>query len=789
MKEQNQFKICNKNYGPKMRWWLPGAFLDDEELGKEIRDMAEAGYKGAEILYFMGIPSEEVNPESYSEYYFGSKQWNDRMKHALRKAIELDFQLDFTVGPLWPIATPAISDENDYRNSWGLHVATIDLENDSFSGALPVSDTIDQEKPYQFVAAAITKKMDKDSDIYQLDSSMNITEHVNVSNMQLSFSLSQILKEQKKEGLLADGTWTIFAYYAQQTGQKNDSSGTRVIDHLSKAATQAVLTYWEDTLMGDPEIRALYEKNAGNLFCDSIEVNATMLGGMYGAKPLPVILWTPTFLETFQEKRGYDLIPYLQCIYIEGLFQITENKNLDKAAKYRFQEEFVNRQIQNDYYQTITEMINENHITLLKEWANSHNMQLRYQIYGLPTEMTSSLHHVDVPESESLGFADRIEDNLLLAGAVHMEKKPVYSYELGAQPGRAYEHMWTKENGLLWQMHQAMAAGINQVVLHGMSYNTQSVIGPVKPMFQWPGLSLMGTMFSNEWGDRQPIWEHASMMTEYITRLQWVLRQGKPRVDLAIFRQEYDGVNYAMNHDISAFSVAGYSYEFVSSFLLSEGSELVTKEEDQAVWDKDGAAYKALIVDYQRNKEKNTLQQPFLTLQDMKSFIQLAKDGLAIFWTIGEPQFSAFYQNSEEIEEMKKIYQMLLQFSTVYEIDRDSLISEMQNRGIQAARIPEQASNIIHVRRNEEGLDYYYLYNQSKTETVKEEFTLTGKGKPYLLNCWNGEEQEIEQFTTDGSRITLQMTFAPNEGSNTCLRKAEWNIHYGTLGFCNTQGN
>ena len=762
MKEIHQCNFNNLECRPKMRWWLPGAFIDDNEIEKEIRDMKKAGFGGAEILYFMAIPTKEVMPESYSEYYFGSKQWNDRMKHALKTAIEVDFKLDFTVGPLWPIATPAICEENDERTSWGLHVGTIDF-NGNFEGSLPIPETLEQGKLNHIVAASIARKVEANGNLYQLESGMNIIESIQLEDRKVKIELSELLKNANKEHILVEGTWTLFVYYAQQTGQKNDSSATLVVDHLSKDAALAVINYWEEVLMGDEELRTLYETNGGDLFCDSIEVNATMLGGMYDAKPLPVILWTPKFLELFQLKRGYDLAPYLPCLFIEGLYQHTSNRNLDRASKYCFQEESVNRQIQNDYYQTITELINENHIAILKQWANGHNMKLRYQIYGLTTEMTSSLHEVDVPESESLGFADCIESNLLLAGAVHMERKPVYSYELGAQHGKAFEHMWTKEKGLLWQMHQAMAGGINQVILHGMSYNSKSVIGPVEPIFKWPGLSLMGTAFSNEWGDRQPLWEHVTMMTSYISRLQWMLRQGNPKVDLAICRQEYDGVNYTMEQGISPFTRAGYSYEYISHFLLSEYSDFVTGENGQYLWNRDGAAYKALIVDYQKNREKDTLQQPFLTLSDMNNMLKLAEKGLPIFWTIGEPQFSSSYQKHDEIDRMKKIYQTLIQHPAVYVVSNNNLIQSLMNNKILPDRSPDTDSDIIHVHRSCQGMEYYYLYNQSKTKMVNETFTLLGEGKPYLLNCWNGDIQEIKQDTIDGNRVRLQLSLNPNE--------------------------
>ena len=748
---------------PKIRWWLPGAFMEKEELEQEIDDLVAAGYGGAEILYFMGIPSNDINPKAYHEYYFGSDKWNDLMKHALKKAIELNFKLDFTVGPLWPIASPAIPTIDDERASWGLHIGTTSFAN-TYCGELPSSDTIDKSRAYKIAGASIAKRVQKESNVYLLNSARVVTQHMNTRNNTIDINLRELMKED--DDLIQSSTdeWTLFVFYEQTSGQMNDSSGTPVIDHLSKTAAGAIIDYWENVLMRDEELRQLYEENGGDLFCDSIEVNASMLGGMYHAKPLPVILWSPAFLETFQTRRGYDLTPFLPCLFIEGLYQHSAVRNVDQKAKYEFDGTHVNVQIQNDFYQTITDMINENHIKPLKEWVNRHNMKLRYQVYGLPTQMCSSLHYVDVPESESLGFQDNIDSCLLLAGAVHVEKKEVYSYELGAIQGLAYKQMWTGSKGLIWQLHQAMAAGVNQVVLHGKSYNTKSVIGPVEPIFKWPGLSMMGTAYSNEWGNRQPIWEHSGMMTSYISRLQWLLRQGTPRVDLAVYRQEFDGVNYSMPQEINPLSMSGYSYEYLSTYLLTRIDSEVTKEQGKVIWDKEGAAYKALIIDYQRNRETNWLQQPRLSLEAMESFVKLAEKEFPIFWGIGEPDYNSSYQRANDLPRMREAYQQLLRYPNVYTFHgTEDIIQQLSQAEIMPDRIVTKTSSLIHVHRRKENMDYYYLYNQSENEIVDETVELLGIGTPCIYNCWTGELKTIEHYSMKKGYISFHHTFQPNE--------------------------
>lgn len=753
---EKTFKNPDQTYRPKMRWWLPGAFMEEDEIKREIISLVEAGYGGAEVLYFMPIPSADIEPEKYGDYYFGSEKWNNCMRTALETAIEHNFKLDFTVGPLWPIATPAIMDKNDNHASHGLHVGAFDFTG-SFQGKLPVPDTIDQERRRKLVAVSVAKK--------SLDSQLGF-----VATYQ--FDSVQVLPVSEQDEIVEwtaplNDEWTLFAFWDQTTAQLNDAAQAPVIDHLSEEATKAVIDYWENSLLKDPYIRELYEKNGGDLFCDSLEVNATMLGGMYDAKPSPVILWTPELLIEFKNRRGYDLAPYLPVLFIKGLFQTTDNRNLDRPSEYEFDHPLANRSIRHDYYETLTDLINEKHISVLQSWAHSHNMKLRYQTYGLPTDMTSNLMHVDIPESESLGFKDNTESVRLLSGAVHMRHKPVYSYELGALHGKAYEQQWTGAGGLLWQMHQALAGGVNQVVLHGMSYNSNSVVGPVEPMFNWPGLSLMGTVYSNEWGNRQPIFEHSRIMTDYISRLQFILRQGKPKVDLAIYRHEYDGVNYSMEVESSLLQQAGYTYDYISPVLLQLDNAIVGIVDGEPVLDSKGAAYKALVVDQLMNRETKQMEGPKVNIEVMEKLIHLASKGLPIIWVGYQMLQPISHEDANHFETIKSLYEKLIGFSNVFVINREALGELAISKAFEMMK----SNQIVSVRRQTDSADFYFLYNQATDEKFAGTITIKGKGQPYLLDLWSGEITAMQNYSLANNGFTFNLQMEPGETKIIALGK------------------
>ncbi|WP_419872383.1 glycosyl hydrolase [Candidatus Pristimantibacillus sp. PTI5] len=756
-----QFQSPSKRFRPKMRWWLPGAFMHNDEIKREIEWLVSAGYGGAEIIDFFAIPTADVDKADYGKYGFGSDEWNDRMKAALEVAIPLDFQLDFTVGPLWPIATPAIKDRNDYRCTQGLHVGTLSFTG-SFKGPIPASETVDLERTCKLVAvtaarkhvgASVGKRITLD-----LDSAVDLSSLVSVdgSGHRLAWTPP------------SEGEWCLFGFWSQTNGQMNDSATAPVLDHFSKDSVDAVVGYWDERLFSDPVIRALYEKNAGCLFCDSIELNATMLGGMYGGTPMPVAIWTRELLNEFRMRRGYHLAPYLPSIFISGLYQLSD-RNPDGDSEYDFSDRSANHRIRNDFFLTLTDMFRDNHLRALREWANRHNMKLRYQTYGLPTELTSGLMEVDVPETESLGFGDSTDGYRFQSGAVHIAAREIYSMEVGAVMGYGYKQTWTGHDfGLLWQLHRGFAAGVNQAVMHGMSYESASAAGHFAEAFQWPGLSLMGTMFSNEWGKRQPNSLHARDITDYMARNQFILRSGTPKVDLAIYRYHIDGVHHGMGTEQTVYEKAGYSYDFVSPALLAFDTAFIGTFDGHPALAADGPAYKAVIVDMRKNTDNGEWMPSDMPLETADRLITYAEAELPIILVGGGPDRTISYygdrqrMETEDAELVQRI-ERLRAMPTVCSVQSQEDVAEAlgQLSVTPAARV-DGSQHVLSVRRSDLSANYYYLYNPSLEAAFDGDLYFIGEGRIYMLDAWNGKIQAMETESVAGGRVATKIRLAPN---------------------------
>jgi len=172
------------------------------------------------------------------------------------------------------------------------------------------------------------------------------------------------------------------------------------------------------------------------------------------------------------------------------------------------------------------------YLQTLRDWANDR-LGLSFSTqpsYGLTMDMAASVPIPDVPECESLSFHDSIDAYRQFTGPAQLGGKHVISNEVGAVALKAYSY---DHSQLLWSINRAVAGGVNQFVIHGQSY-TGNYFGTT-----WPGYTAFLYLFSELYTDKQPSWHHGlENVLNYISRLQYVQRQGKPRVDVAVLNKQ-----------------------------------------------------------------------------------------------------------------------------------------------------------------------------------------------------------------------------------------------------------
>jgi hypothetical protein len=262
-----------------------------------------------------------------------------------------------------------------------------------------------------------------------------------------------------------------------------------VLDHYSAAAVEAHLH-----AVGDPMLDAVPAELIGSVFCDSLEV--------YGAD------WTTRLPAEFARRRGYDILPVLYRLTVDG----------PDAAR-----------VCADFHRTLAELYEENFVGGCQRWAASRGVPFRIQSYGTPPATISSYRYADLFEGEGWGWRE-ITQTRWASSAAHLYGRTLVSAEI-----------WTWVHSpsfratpldLKGEAHEHLLNGINQLIGHGWPYSPTDA----------PGL---GWFFyaSGALDDRNPWWPAMPELTRYLSRLCWLLQQGEPIADVAL---------YVLNEDLFA---------------------------------------------------------------------------------------------------------------------------------------------------------------------------------------------------------------------------------------------
>ncbi|MEO6981561.1 MAG: glycosyl hydrolase, partial [Edaphobacter sp.] len=158
---------------------------------------------------------------------------------------------------------------------------------------------------------------------------------------------------------------TALFFIASHTHQKvkRPSVGAEglVLDHFSRAAIDEHLTD-----VAAPLLKAFGNQPPYSVFSDSLEV--------YGSD------WTLNLPAEFQKRRGYDLIPHLPELAAGGTPQAEA--------------------VRHDWGQTLSELVAENYLTPINQFALNHHSKFRSQTYGLPAVTLADESIPTLPEGE-----------------------------------------------------------------------------------------------------------------------------------------------------------------------------------------------------------------------------------------------------------------------------------------------------------------------------------------------------------------------------------------------------
>jgi hypothetical protein len=315
-----------------------------------------------------------------------------------------------------------------------------------------------------------------------------------VAGTRQSFDPATAKRIEVTTGSISPGTGaqTALFFIASHTRQavKRPAAGAEgyVLNHLSRAAIVEHLTG-----VATPLLNAFGNQPPYAVFSDSLEV--------YGSD------WSTDLPAEFQKRRGYDLIPHLPELLAGGT----------KEAEA----------VRHDWGRTLSELVRENYLAPLTEFAEVHKTRFRSQTYGEPAVTLADESVPNLPEGEGPQWR-AFSFTRWASSASHLYGRNITSAEtwtwLHSPAFRATPLDMKAEADRMFLL------GVNQIVGHGYPYSP--------PAAAEPGWSLYAAAVFNSHNPWFPVMPD---IMKYLQRVSWLLRQGKPANDIAILLPEDDG--------------------------------------------------------------------------------------------------------------------------------------------------------------------------------------------------------------------------------------------------------
>jgi hypothetical protein len=527
---------------PMMRWWWFGAAVEKPEILHELQQMKDDGIGGAELAFVYPEVLDVHDPadpaKDLTNLPFLSPAMLDAVHYAQAEGRKLGLRIDVTLCSGWPYGGPntTLAEAATRLRTAEVRVPANSLavvppplaEGESFLSAslvdtLPISTSQPCGFAYGNVCGAPATPATWPRNMpAPITWNPSTAQPLNLANPTITAS------EKPRIAL-----FFIASHTKQQVKRAAVGADGYVLDPFSH---QAVATHLQK--VGEPLLKAFGDTPPYAIFSDSLEA--------YGAD------WTPTLPAEFQKRRGYDLLSHLPELVAGG------TPAADK--------------IRHDWGQTLTELVNENYLTQINNWAIVHHTKFRSQTYGEPAVSFSSQRLAALPEGE--GPQWRAFSTLRWAtSANHVFHNNVTSGEtftwLHSPVFRATPLDMKAEADIDFIM------GENQIIGHGWPYS------PPPGKVPEPGWSLYAAAVFNDHNPWHPVMPDVA---RYIQRISWLLRQGQPDNQVAIllptddawasFSPAHVTVTGAMQQLItpalmSAILSAGYNVDYIDAEAIN----------------------------------------------------------------------------------------------------------------------------------------------------------------------------------------------------------------------------
>jgi alpha-L-rhamnosidase len=493
---------------PGVYWYFLDGNLNGKEMTADLESMKAAGIGN---LVFLEV---DIGGVKRGPVAFMSPKWQELFVQSVRDAERLGIDITLGIGPGWcGSGGPWVKPEQSMQH---LVFSTVDIKGpQSYSAVLPLPEQRSTEwhnmadafyqdvtvlafpsrKP---VIADIDEKALFRRDPYSirkmvkpyLPTAADYQEPGPEAVIQPDGVLD-LTGKLKPDGTLnwdvPAGEWTVVRMGRRVTGASSRPAPSTALglecDKFDAKAVEDHLDQYVGKLLTKIGPRA--EKNGlTTLHMDSWESGAQN--------------WTPSLLDEFKKRRGYDARPWLPTYTGRAV------RSLEMSERFLW-----------DLRLTGQELVLENHAGAVKNYGRKHGLSLSIEPYDMNPSGDLDLGAVaDVPMAEfwsnSIDSAYSCFESTSIA---HVMGKPIVSAEAFTAVGALDAYPWSLKNQGDW----AFCVGINRFVFHTFAHQT------VGEEYK-PGMTF--GPYGVSWHRNQTWWPMVSDYHRYLSRCSEMLRQG-----------------------------------------------------------------------------------------------------------------------------------------------------------------------------------------------------------------------------------------------------------------------
>ena len=545
---------------PGVYWYFMDGNLNGKEMTADLEAMKVAGLGNLVFLEVdVSVPKGPVR--------WMTEEWQNLFTQTVRDAERLGIDITLGIGPGWcGSGGPWVKPEQSMQH---LVFSSVDLQGPQvFSQKLPVPTQ--RQTPWH----GMGNPFYEDVAVFAFPARTPIITDINekalfergpyssVPNVKPFLPSSPIHSEPGKEKVIApseivdltkqlkpdgnldwnapEGNWTIVRMGRRVTGANTRPAPAAAVglesDKFDAKALEDHLGHFVGALLEKVSPRAK-EHGLTTLHMDSWESGAQN--------------WTPSFLDEFKERRGYDARPFLLTYTGRAV------ESLEKSERFLW-----------DLRLTGQELVLENHAEAVKKYAHKEGLGLSIEPYDMNPAGDLDLGAVaDVPMAEFWNNWINSAYSVFEASSIaHVMGKPIVSAESFTSVGALDAYPWSLKNQGDW----AFAAGINRIVFHTAAH--QALGDAYKP-----GMSM--GIYGVHWHRNQTWWPMVSAYHRYLSRCSDILRQGVTVSDVLYLTPE--GAPHVFRTPDSALEGSatlpdrkGYGFDGCSPKILVDRAEV-----------------------------------------------------------------------------------------------------------------------------------------------------------------------------------------------------------------------